>query len=410
MRTYLKTHAWLRFALDMRSAPTTLWLSLGEAQSKCEHLAGIPLQPDTAKALHKVYLAKGVLATTAIEGNTLSEEEVLQLLDNKELKLPPSREYQKREINNIVTAFNSMLEPIERGEITPLSPAIICKFNSQILKDLETGEGVMPGEIRRDGRVVGRYRCPPAEDCSYLLTRFCNWINSSEFQPEKNQGIVCGIIKAIVAHIYFVWIHPFGDGNGRTARLLELKFLMEAGVPSDAAHLLSNHYNQTRPQYYNFLDLASKHNGDFMSFIEYAVVGFVDQLREQINIIRRQQIDVTWINYVHSQFQNDKSPSGRRRRDLVLALPAGRATRKSEIPRLSPELATAYVDKTAKTVSRDINALIEMGLIRRVRGGYIAGKDEVLAFLPIRKPELPVRGSGLAIGEASTPIEQLSLI
>src|ERR1700730_2080642 len=197
MRTYLKTHAWLRFALDMRSAPTTLWLSLGEAQSKCEHLAGIPLQPDTAKALHKVYLAKGVLATTAIEGNTLSEEEVLQLLDNKELKLPPSREYQKREINNIVTAFNSMLEPIERGEITPLFPAIICKFNSQILKDLETGEGVMPGEIRRDGRVVGRYRCPPAEDCSYLLTRFCNWINSSEFQPEKNQGIVCGIIKEI---------------------------------------------------------------------------------------------------------------------------------------------------------------------------------------------------------------------
>jgi Fic family protein len=408
MRTYLRTHKWLNFTLEMRSAPTQLWISLGEAQSKCEHIAGIPLQPDTRKALHRVYLAKGVMATTAIEGNTLSEEEVLQLLDNKELKLPPSREYQKREVSNILTAFNDMLKPIEKGEVLPLSPALICKYNRQILNDLDVGEGVVPGEIRKDGRVVGRYRCPPAEDCSYLLTRFCDWMNSPDFHPEENREIVCGIVKAIVAHVYFVWVHPFGDGNGRTARLLELKFLMEAGVPSDAAHLLSNHYNQTRPQYYNFLDLASKQNNGLMPFIEYAVTGFVDQLREQINIIRQQQVDVTWINHVHAQFQNDKSPSGRRRRSLVLALSAVRTTRKSEISRLTPDLAAAYVAKTTKTVSRDINALMHMGLIKRVRGGYIAAKEEILAFLPIRKPALPALD---AIAEDITaPMKQLPLI
>lgn len=54
------------------------------------------------------------------------------------------------------------------------------------------------------------------------------------------------IFKAVVAHLYLAWIHPVGDGNGRTARLVEFQILLSSGVPSPAAHLLSNHYNQTR--------------------------------------------------------------------------------------------------------------------------------------------------------------------
>lgn len=280
--------------------------------------------------------------------------------------------------------------PINEGRIIPVSPKLICGFNRQVLLNLAVDEGVEPGAVRKDSRIVGRYRCPPADDCANLLSKFCDWLNSTDFVPEKDHELVCGIIKAIVAHIYFVWVHPFGDGNGRTARLLELKFLMEAGVPSDAAHLLSNHYNQTRQKYYHFLDIASKNGGNLLPFIEYAVAGFVEQLREQINIIRQQQVDVTWINHVHARFQADKSPSGRRRRDLVLALSGTQPSRKSEISRLTPELAAAYASKTDKTVSRDINALQDMGLIKRMRGGYVAKKDEILAFLPIRKPMLPV--------------------
>ncbi len=76
MRTFEKTHPWLSFQIDLRKAPYTLWHAFGEAQSKCENIAGVPLEPETAKSLHNIYLAKGALSTTAIEGNTLSEEEV----------------------------------------------------------------------------------------------------------------------------------------------------------------------------------------------------------------------------------------------------------------------------------------------------------------------------------------------
>ena len=74
MRTYETTHPWLTFQLDLRKARPQLWMMLGEAQSKCEHIARVPLRPQIAQELHQVYLVKGVLATTAIEGNTLSEE------------------------------------------------------------------------------------------------------------------------------------------------------------------------------------------------------------------------------------------------------------------------------------------------------------------------------------------------
>jgi hypothetical protein len=103
MRTFERTHSWITFHIDLRHAGPSLWMLLGEAASKCEHIAGVPLRPSVAQSLHQLYLAKGALATTAIEGNTLTEKEVLAHLQGK-LKLPPSKEYLAREVDNIVAA------------------------------------------------------------------------------------------------------------------------------------------------------------------------------------------------------------------------------------------------------------------------------------------------------------------
>jgi hypothetical protein len=54
-----------------------------------------------------------------------------------------------------------------------------------------------------------------------------------------------------------------------------------------------------------------------------------------------------------------------------------------ELPRLSPGLVEMYHGKTAKTLTRDINAVLEMGLIRRRGGGYIPNKRVIEAFLPV---------------------------
>ena len=59
MRQFEHTHPWIRFSCDLSRADIKLWLLLGEAASKCGHIARVPLRPATAANMHKVYLAKG---------------------------------------------------------------------------------------------------------------------------------------------------------------------------------------------------------------------------------------------------------------------------------------------------------------------------------------------------------------
>ena len=378
---FKETHPWLKFEVDLTRAPASLWILLGECQSKCAHIAGVPLRPETARELYQLYLAKGALATTAIEGNTLSEEEVLKHLQGK-LKLPPSREYLAQEIDNIVAGCNLILKDLKSGNPLKLDVDRIRELNHLVLVNLKLEEGVVPGEIRQREVGVARYKAPPAKECRHLLEKLSDWLDSQTFAPKPGMAAVYAILKAVLAHLYLAWIHPFGDGNGRTARLVEFQLLMASGVPAPAAHLLSNHYNQTRTEYYRQLDQASRSGGDVLPFLLYAVQGFVDGLRSQVEVIREQQWDVAWRNYVHEAFSDKKSPSDVRRRHLVLDLSrVTDAVPFSKLPEVSLRMAAAYARKTAKTLSRDINTLDEMGLLVKDKGGYRARREVILAFL-----------------------------
>ena len=183
MRTYEKTHPWLKFSLDLRELEHATWILVGEAVSKTEHIAGVPLDPEAAKELHAVYIAKGVLATTAIEGNTLTEDEVRRYLD-RQLELSPSRQYLGQEIDNIVHVCNRIGDAILNKKSRPISVDEIREYNRLVLQELPLQEDVVPGELRQHSVMVGRYRGVPAEDCEFLLNKFCEWLNSLEF-PKK---------------------------------------------------------------------------------------------------------------------------------------------------------------------------------------------------------------------------------
>lgn len=386
MRTYEETHPWIRFQADLRQIDYRLWLMLGEAQSKCQHIAGVPLLPGVAEALHQIYLAKGVLATTAIEGNTLTEEQVIQRIKGQ-LDLPLSKQYLGQEIDNIVLACNQIAEEIFQGHRTDLHVETFKAYNRQVLKDLPVREEVVPGAIRTYSVGVGSYRGAPAEDCEYLLDRLATWLNQDFVSPEGRYPIAFGLIKAILAHLYLAWIHPFGDGNGRVARLVEFHILLTAGVPSAAAQLLSNHYNQTRAEYYRQLERASQSSGEILPFVGYAVQGFIDGLQEQLQLIRGQQLHVHWVSFIHDQFRERNSATDIRRRHLVLDLTAaGEPVPVANVRHISPRVAEAYAGKTEKTIQRDLNELERMDLIQRTPQGIQVRRDRLLAFLPGRRP------------------------
>jgi Fic family protein len=382
-KEYLMTHPWITFRIDLGKAPTLLWVLAGEAQSKCEHIAGVPLQPPVAEELHQIYLAKGVHGTTAIEGNSLTEDEVRQHLRG-ELKLSQSKEYLKTEIDNILTCCNQIRKALIRGQKAKITVESLRKFNTQILNGLELEKGVFPGRIRDYNVTVGPYKGAPFADCEFLLEKLCEWIEGPDFKNEGENRIITAFVKAIVFHVYLAWIHPFGDGNGRTARLIELQILLSEGVSTPAAHLLSNHYNLTRKRYYAELDKASKSGGDIIPFIQYATQGFVEGLREQFEFIREQQWDISWSDYVNEQFGDCKSPTELRQRRLVLDLShAGDVvTPINQIPEISVTLAKLYAKKTIRTMQRDVSALERMGLLERRPDGVRAKREKILAFLP----------------------------
>jgi hypothetical protein len=114
------THPWITFTFDSSSLAGTSWFFLGEAMSKCAHLIGSPLKPSIAEDLAAVYLAKGVHATTAIEGNTLSEEEVLHRVKGERPSLPPSREYLGTEADNIIRAIAEIDAALQAGRVPSL--------------------------------------------------------------------------------------------------------------------------------------------------------------------------------------------------------------------------------------------------------------------------------------------------
>ena len=389
-RTYQETHPWIAFQLDLRRIDYTLWFKLGEVQAKCEHLAGVPLLPDVEEYLHQVYLAKGALATTAIEGNTLSEEDALGLVRG-ELELPPSKEYLGKEIRNIVRACNNIPEGILSGELAELTVDRIIELNALVLHELPMKEDVSPGIIREHEVGVGRYRGAPHQECGLLLEKLCSWLNVESFLPNEELRIASGVLKAIVAHLYLAWIHPFGDGNGRTARLVEFQLLLLSGVPTAAAHLLSNHYNLTRTEYYRQLDLASKSGGDVLPFIQYALQGLKDGLDEQLQTIRAQQFHVFWMNHVHNSFRQKVNATDLRRRQLVVDL--SDETEPVPVARLrylSPRIAEAYAGKTDRTIRRDVTVLEEMDLISRSYEGVEINRELMSAFLsPVILREQP---------------------
>ena len=385
MKAYKESHPWITFsASDVNDLPPRTWMLLGEARAICEQITSTPLKPGVAEHLNEVALIKGAQATTAIEGNTLDEEQVAGIYRG-EYTAPPSRAYQEQEVRNVLDALTSIDEHATSGTLEPVTAGLICDYNHRVLNSTEHAPNAIPGVLRDHSVVAGNYRGAPAQDCPYLTRRLAEWLESDTFRSDDPEtAFALTVIQAVYAHLYIAWIHPFGDGNGRTARLLEFMLLARSGqMPLLAAHLLSNHYNLTRDQYYRELEAASRSNSTHR-FVAYAAQGLVDGLREQINLVRVQQLDVSWINYVNDAMdQFPTSQASRRQRALVLAMPPNQALSRSDLAVLTPTLAAQYAGTGPRTLSRDLNRLANAGLILPEGRSWKANIDVMFAFMPL---------------------------
>ncbi len=338
------------------SAQTTY--QLGQCRALIDVISRVPIRPKLKGELKQVSLIKGIQATAAIEGNTLSQDEIRRVAQGK--RLPPSKAYQEQEVNNILQAMNEVL----KSESTVITPHLLQHYHALIGKDLPAPFNATPGVFAQSQRTVGNYRCPPPgkgkKQVEGLVKRLCEWLKTEFGFASGKQKFRDGMIEAIVTHVYIEWIHPFDDGNGRTGRLVEFYLLLRAGVPDICAHILSNYYNETRPKYYAHIGNCQNAR-DLTPFIAYAVAGFLDGLREVWEVIADELLKRAWRGYVYDKFADIKwsRPTFRRRRRLLLDMPILKSHGIETIPLVSAAVAREYAKLDISAVKRDINALLK---------------------------------------------------
>lgn len=379
-------YPFISFEFNIQRLSPDMWLDLGEAMSKCQHLAGVPLKPERAREMGAVYLARGVQATTAIEGNTLSESEVKQIVAKGTADVGASRAYQEREVRNVLSAIGEMDEALRAGKRLPITRERLEKLNFQILEGIPDAPEVVPGKLRQHNVTAGRYLAPRWEDVPRLIDRFVRWLNElrGTVTPESpvRERFVNAMLAAMLAHLYIAWIHPFGNGNGRLARLIEVQILSESGVvPIVATNLLSDHYNKTRDHgYYRALDAAQ---GNVLAFIRYALAGFLDEVRAQIDVVKAENIQIHWESYVYGVFSDMPDTETRtRQRELALVMPEDRWITSKEATDLNTRLARLYARVGDRTPTRDLNDLTRLGLVLKEGRRYRAQRSIIQAFIP----------------------------
>ncbi|MGI6393651.1 MAG: Fic family protein [bacterium] len=363
---------------------------LGQCEAMLDIICREPLLPEYRKDWYKVALIKGAKATTAIEGNTLSEEEIAKI--NEGAHLPKSMEYLEIEVKNIIEALNDIRdEVILKKADSLITPELILSFHQYVGKNLGEKFDAAPGHFRKSGHevVVGRYRAPDGSLVREMMIKLCNWLQSEFEYSNRSQNFMGSIIEAIVVHIYIAWIHPFGDGNGRTARLVEFFLLLRAGVPDIASHTLSNFYNKTRSEYYRQIE-QSISAGDISEFINYAVEGFRDELKTLVDGVIESQIKAFWRIHIYETLDSKKS-SGKtknivkRRREFMLNIPIGKQLSIEQLMTDVPVIFMIYRNMSPATIRRDIKDLLALELIVKENDKYKANTDVLIKALPLKK-------------------------
>jgi cell filamentation protein, protein adenylyltransferase len=218
-------------------------------------------------------------ASTSIEGNPLPLTDVKRLLKTKKVHVRDT----EREVLNYNKALQTLYTAVRSGKFT---------LNLTTLKDTQKQvvDGLMDnledcGHIRQASVVIRNPRKideiifipPDTKDVTALLNEMNDFVNT-------HLGKIDSIILAGLFHRQYVIIHPFMDGNGRTARLLTTAILGKTGLDLFEIFSFENYYNQNITRYFKAVGLEGdyyelKNSIDFTKWLEYFADGILDELR-----------------------------------------------------------------------------------------------------------------------------------
>ncbi len=326
-----------------------------EATILFQTVSSLPILPNLASNLDEELISRSIFGTAAIEGNPLGEEDVRNLLSNSTDALTTERA--KKEILNLRSAYDFLADGIfEEIEITE---DLIGAIHARITGGIEHSTN-NPGKYRNHLVKVGNKEhggiyTPPKnlDDIRMLMKEFVSWINLHEIMELKP------FVRASLAHYHFCLIHPFGDGNGRTARLLESIILHSAGVRFVPV-MLSNFYYRNFDDYYWAFSNSIKAT-DSSAFIKYCLKGAIESLKEIKGRITYFIRRLTLRDYYN--FMRQRRDISQRQYDLLMLLLESLASFTHNDLHTREPYIILYRDVSTRTSSRDLQKLTSKKLL-----------------------------------------------
>ncbi|MBN4077456.1 Fic family protein [Sulfobacillus acidophilus] len=226
--------------------------------------------------LRRANKIKTIQSSLAIEGNTLSIEQITAILAGKRV-LGPKKDIV--EVNNALLVYEDLAKynPSLAKDLLRAHKVLMKNLNAEAGKYREKGVGVF------DGTKVA-HMAPPAKRLPYLMTELFNFLKSSSG--------VSWLIKACVFHYELEFIHPFEDGNGRMGRLWQQLLLMKEDAVFEYVSVESI-IKSNQKKYYKVLGQCDK-AGTSTLFIEFMLGQILSSLKTYSKITKPQKINAAF--------------------------------------------------------------------------------------------------------------------
>jgi Fic family protein len=224
-----------------------------------EAIGRLSAQADTIKALRlrRINRIRTIQGSLAIEGNSLSKEQITAILDGKRVMAPP-REIQ--EVRNAIAAYDRFEQwhPHVEGELLEAHRILMAGLLDEAGAYRRGGVGVLSR-----GRVI--HMAPPADRVPTLMHDLLQWLHTTDQHP---------LIAGSVFHYEFEFIHPFADGNGRVGRLWQTLILF-CWTPLFANIPVESLVHEHQSEYYQALQRSTDQT-DSAPFIEFMLRMILD--------------------------------------------------------------------------------------------------------------------------------------
>ena len=291
----------------------------------------------------------------------MDKEEIEESLEKAKRGEPLRR--QEQEAENSRKVYDFVKEYAKPGESNiEYSETLIKHIHKLFTDDLNYVSNI-PGVYRSTFNVTFGYPrkrslCETQSEIDKAMVRFMAWLNA----PGTSILNADPIVKAIMAHYYLTEIHPFGDGNGRTARALEALILYANGINDYCFWSLANFWSSHKDQYRQHLHMV-RETCDPREFILFGLTGYRDEINTMKSKVLKKIKQLMLSDYIEYILRNkklEKVKINQRTVDfLKLLIEWGRMPLKKLLA--APQVATLY--RSESTRIRDFKKMDESELI-----------------------------------------------